>query len=43
MPDHDTILIAGAENQPIVWTGDNVLVPVINLTTPVRIQLEFAA
>ena len=43
VPDHDTILIAGAENQPIVWTGDNVLVPVINLTTPVRIQLEFAA
>ena len=43
VPDRDTIVIAGAESQPIVWTGDNVLVPVINLTTPIRVRLEFAA
>jgi len=41
--DRDTIVVAGAESQPVVWTADNVLVPVINLTIPVRVRLEFSA
>jgi len=41
--DRRATRIAGAESQPIVWTEDNVLLPIINLTIPVRVQLEFAA
>jgi uncharacterized protein DUF3352 len=42
-PDRRATRIAGAEDQPIVWTDDNDLIVVVNYIFPIRVQLEFAA
>ena len=37
------IVIAGAGNQPVVWTAENNVFFVVNLSTPVRVTLESGA